>query len=69
MNITLYTTHCPKCKVIEKKLALKKIEYKEETDIEKMKELGFSSVPILEVNGEFLKFADANKWINNYKGE
>jgi glutaredoxin len=69
MNITLYTTHCPKCKVIEKKLALKKIEYKEETDIEKMKELGFSSAPILEVNGEFLKFADANKWINNYKGE
>ena len=64
MEITLYTTHCPKCKVIEKKLALKKIDYKEETDIIKMKQLGFASAPVLEVDGEFLKFTEANKWVN-----
>lgn len=69
MNITLYTTHCPKCKVIEKKLESKKIQYTEETNIEKIEELGFVSVPVLQVDGEFLEFADANKWINNYKGE
>lgn len=69
MNITLYTTHCPKCKVIEKKLESKKIQYTEETNIEKIEELGFISVPVLQVDGEFLEFADANKWINNYKGE
>jgi glutaredoxin len=69
MNITLYTTHCPKCKVIEKKLAMKGIEYKEETNVEEIKALGFTTAPILKVDGEFLKFADANKWINNYKGE
>lgn len=69
MNITLYTTHCPKCKVIEKKLESKKIQYTEETNIEKIEELGFVSVPVLQVDDEFLEFADANKWINNYKGE
>ena len=69
MDIILYTTHCPKCKVIEKKLAFKNIPYTEETDLKKMQELGFTSAPVLQVDGEFLKFADANKWINNYKGE
>ena len=27
--VTLYTTHCPKCNVLEKKLDKKKIELKE----------------------------------------
>lgn len=67
--ITLYTTHCPKCKVIEKKLAQKKIEYIEVSDIEEMKKLGFTSAPVLEVDGKILNFGDANRWIMNYTGE
>lgn len=67
--ITLYTTHCPKCKVIEKKLAQKNIQYIEVTDVAEMQRLGFQSVPILEVDGKIMNMADANRWIMNYTGE
>lgn len=63
--ITLYTTHCPKCRVLETKLAQKGIEYQENTDIEYMSSLGIMSAPVLEVDGELLDFVTANNWINN----
>ena len=67
--ITLYTTHCPKCKILEQKLKSKNIEYVEFTDVDKMIEMGFSMMPMLEVNGIIMDFATANKWINEFKGE
>lgn len=63
--ITLYTTHCPKCRVLEAKLNQKGIEYQENTDIDYMESLGIMSVPVLEVDGELLDFVRANNWINN----
>lgn len=63
--ITLYTTHCPKCRVLEAKLNQKGIEYQENTDIDYMSSLGIMSVPVLEVDGELLDFVTANNWINN----
>ena len=67
--IILYTTHCPKCKILEQKLKSKNIEYVEFTDVDKMIEMGFSMMPMLEVNGIIMDFATANKWINEFKGE
>lgn len=64
MNITLYSTGCPKCIVLKKKLTEKNIEYTENNDIETMTSLGIDQVPVLSVGGELLQFADANKWIN-----
>lgn len=69
MTVTLFTTHCPKCKVIEKKLAQKNIEYKMVEDINIMKEKGFKSLPMLEVDGQVFNFVEANKWVTNYTGE
>lgn len=66
MTVTLFTTHCPKCKVIEKKLAQKNIEYKMVEDINIMKEKGFKSLPMLEVDGQVFNFIEANKWVTNY---
>lgn len=67
--VTLYTTGCPKCRVLETKLDMKKILYNKVTDIDTMEKLGFSSAPILEVDGEFKEFGEANKWVTNYIGE
>ncbi len=67
MKIILYSTHCPKCNVLTKKLQQKNIDYKEITDIEKMKSLGITEVPILEVDGKMLSFSKANEWINEYE--
>lgn len=64
MNVILYTTHCPKCMVLEKKLRLKNIEYAENTDTDLMIAKGFQTTPMLEVNGNVMDFKAANTWIN-----
>lgn len=65
--VILYTTHCPRCNVLEKKLIQKGIEFEAKTDfdMEEMVNKGFSSAPLLEVEGEIMNFTEANKWINN----
>lgn len=65
--VTLYTTHCPKCKVIEKKLTMKGIEYVEVSDKQKLIDLGFKSTPVLEVDGRIYNFKEANDYINSIK--
>lgn len=65
MIVTLYSTHCPKCNVLEKKLKQKNISYEEVNDIEIMKEKGYLSVPVLEADGRSMDFRTANDWINS----
>lgn len=67
INIILYSTGCPKCNVLEQKLKSKLIDHVTEHDIKEMMKLGYTSAPLLSVNGEILQFAEANNWINNYK--
>lgn len=62
--VTLYSTNCPKCRIIERKLVQKEIEYTEVNDVDVMIEKGLSSVPWLEVDGEMMDFNKANQWIN-----
>ena len=64
MEVILYTTFCPKCKILETKLKQKGVEFKEVSDIDLITEKGFMTVPILEVDGKILNFAEANTWIN-----
>ena len=63
--VTLYTNGCPKCKILEAKLRDKNIEFYEITDTQKMLNMGLSTVPWLEVDGEMLNFSQANEWVNN----
>lgn len=69
MSLILYSTGCPRCNVLKKKLSDKGIVYEEFTDEEQMMDIGIESVPVLSVNGEMLDFMQANAWINNYEGE
>lgn len=62
--IILYSTHCPKCNILEKKLKEKNMEYQEINDIDLMINKGISSAPWLEVDGEMMDFNQAIKWIN-----
>ena len=65
MNVTLYTTHCPRCTVLEKKLKEKNIEYDIVEDEETIIQKGFMTVPILEVDCEVMNFSESVKWVNN----
>ena len=62
-EIILYSTGCPKCTVLKKKLAEHNIEFIENNDVEEMTKLNFISVPILEVDGKRMNFKEAVEWI------
>ena len=61
---TLYTTYCPQCEVLKTKLDAKNIKYQIVDDIKIMREKGFLSAPILQVEDEIFTFAAAVKWVN-----
>lgn len=63
-EIVLYSTGCPKCAVLEKKLNNKNIPFSVVKDVNKMLEMGLKSAPNLKVGDTILQFADAVKWIN-----
>ena len=62
--VILYTTGCPKCQVLEKKLRDKGIEFKIETDADLMIEKGYLMAPVLVVDGEEYEFGKAVTWVN-----
>lgn len=63
MNVVFYSTHCPKCKVLETKLKQKNIIYKEINDTAIMQEKGFEFMPMLEIDGTAYNFKEAVDWI------
>lgn len=65
MNVTFYSTHCPKCKVLEMKLKQKNINYTENDNVEEMLSLGIQSAPALSVDNKIYLFTDAVKWVNS----
>lgn len=65
MKIVLYSTGCPRCNVLETKLKNKGIDFEEVNDEDIMINKGFDSVPILEVEGNYMDFGKANEFINS----
>lgn len=68
-DIILYTTFCPKCNVLKKKLDEKDISYKICTSIDEMIELGMMTSPYLSVDGNLMDFVQACEWVNEYGKE
>lgn len=65
MDVKFYSTHCPKCSVLEKKMQAKGIEYTEINDIKLMRDLGLRAAPALQVdNGPIMGFKDAVEWVD-----
>lgn len=65
MEIILYSTGCPKCNILTKKLDEKHLNYKTIDDEKLMLEKGLTEVPWLEVEGNMMNFSTAVKWVNN----
>ena len=66
--VKLYSTHCPQCIMLENLLKQKKVNYEYvKTTMEDIAAMGFSSVPILEVDGKFMAFPEARTWVNKQK--
>lgn len=67
MNVVLYSTGCPRCKILKSKLDKKGITYSVVDDVDKMLSMGMTTMPVLEVDGVRMSFKEAINWINNDK--
>ncbi|MCQ2052385.1 MAG: hypothetical protein MJZ03_00345 [archaeon] len=61
----LYTIGCPKCIVLEKKLAAKGIPFEICNDIETIKAKGYDLLPVLEDGDNIMPFKEAVDFINS----
>lgn len=61
--ITLYSTGCPRCKVLESALDAKNIAYKKITDEEEIINKGYLTIPILDVDGKAMTFPEAYNYV------
>ena len=64
MRVIFYSTHCPKCNVLKKKLEQKNVAYEEVNDVDVMTQKGFMQAPMLEVDDKVMNFSEATNWIN-----
>ena len=67
MKVTLFGNHCPLCIVLTKKLDETGITYEVFDDVDEMIEMGMTTVPMLEVDGKIMNYAEAMKWIKKRK--
>lgn len=68
--IKFYSTNCPRCNILKKKLDDKNIQYEIHTDTQEMINLGLVNAPALEFeDGQLLDFGKAIKWIGGYNAD
>ena len=68
-EVIFYTTGCPKCAVLKKKLDQKRVFYRMVSDMDEMLALGIKSAPFLSVDGELMDYSAAVQWVNGLKEE
>lgn len=69
MEIILYSTGCPRCKVLEAKLKEKNISYTYIDDLDIMEAKDIYAVPCLEVDGAQMDFKEAVDWVNTQESD
>ena len=67
-EIIFYTTGCPKCQVLKKKLDDRKIIYILNSSVDEMLKLGITQVPVLSIDGQLKNFRESVEWIANQGG-
>ena len=65
--ITLYSTGCPKCELLKRRLEKDGIAFDVSDDIDKLIEMGFMNAPILQVNDNYYEFSDAMKKLKAFE--
>lgn len=67
MEIVFYSTGCPRCKVLKRKLEESGIAYVENNSVDEMLSLGIRQVPVLKVEDVMMNYTEALKWADRYK--
>lgn len=63
----IYSTGCPKCIVLEKKMQSKNLDYTTETNVQPILDKGYKSVPVLwnRNTDTYMTFTDAINFVNS----
>ena len=67
--ITLFSTNCPKCVVLEQRLRDVGVEFTVCNNMTVMRDRGFVSAPMLEVDGQMMDFVAAIQWLQSKTNE
>lgn len=62
-KVILFSTGCPLCKTLKQMLNNYSIPYVENNSVEYMISLGFTTVPVLSVDGKIMEYNEAKNWI------
>ena len=68
-NIVLYSTGCPRCEILKKKLMMYNIPFEENDSFDEMLNLGIMQVPVLKADDKYMDFREAILWIKNLVNE
>ncbi|MBR4155379.1 MAG: hypothetical protein IKU01_01570 [Bacteroidales bacterium] len=65
-KLVIYSTNCPRCKILIKKLETAGFtDYEVINDVKEMQSLGITTVPMMSVNGgRIMDFKTSIDWIN-----
>jgi hypothetical protein len=64
MGVKLFSSRCPMCLILEKKLKDKNIEFEIINDFKELPDLGFRSLPILRFGDKYMDFSDSMKFLS-----
>lgn len=67
METVLYGNNCPRCFSLKAQLKAKNIKFKESNNLDLIIEKGFRSMPILQINNEFMDYNTAVDWVKKGK--
>ena len=62
-RVILYSTGCPKCGILKRKLDENGIAYDTVSDVDEMIRLGINSAPYLGVDDKLMDFKQAVDWV------
>ena len=65
----LYSNDCPQCKVLKVKLNSYGIEYETISDVQKMREMGMTTMPMFDNGKKLMTFRETIEWLNGLKKE
>lgn len=65
LGVVLYSTGCPRCKILEKLLTDKNIDFKIDDNVDELIDKGFQTAPVLKDGDKFMEFGEAFKWVTS----
>ncbi len=65
--ITLYSTGCPKCSILEKRLTNDGISFNVSNNIDELINMGFQNAPVLQIGDSFIDYVNAMKLLKVFE--